>query len=144
MSSSPSNAADPPDLSEGEILMNLGFELRDGLDRVHHLLERFAAGGLDEGGRAQAREGARRLAVEGRICFISLEELHSRLPEVLHPWAAMRVAARLTYCLLALSGEQPEPFALFSREELDTLLHDEGAEGWLSAILSKLPEGRGR
>lgn len=131
-------------MKEALILGNLAFELRLGLDTVRRLLDRFAAAGLDEDGRAEAREGARILAVEGRICFMHLVQLHERVPEELHPWAAMRVAARLTFCLLALSGEEPEPLALFSREELDTLLRDEGAEGWLSEMLSRLPEDASR
>lgn len=126
---------------ERTVLANLAFELRAGIERTKRLMGSFEAGGLDDVGRAEAREGARYLAVEGRIGFIRLGQLIERVPDEFPAYAgALRGGTRLAYCLLALAGDDPEPLALIPCTEIDTLFRDEGAEEWLQTMWPLLPK----
>lgn len=128
-----------------EVFGNLAFELRDGLQLARRLIAAHEEGGLDERERELARRHARRLAAEGRIGFLRMAELNATAGDHMPGYlAALRVGTRLSYCLHALAGDEPEPLALLPRASLDSLPRDEGAEEWLDLILSLLPEGASR
>lgn len=135
----------PEPREEDQVFGELLLELRDGLERAKRLVSRFEAGTLDEDGRSEARRGARYLAVEGRIGFSVIARMEERAPELFPRYAsALRVVTRLAYCLLALSGEDPEPLALITRAELDTILVDEGGDDRLAQLLSLMPADKHR
>jgi len=142
----PGTTADPSELSqEQRVFGDLFFELRDGLELTKRLMGRYEAGRLDEVERAEAGQGARRLAVEGRIGFDSLARMNERAPDLFPRYSiALRVATRLAYCLLALAGDDPEPLALVSSSELDTILRDEGGDERIEELLAMVPANRNR
>ncbi len=143
--SSPGPAGSPELREEDEIFGNLVFELAAGLELTKRLMARFEAGGLDESARDEARTGVRHLAVEGRIGFASLVRVGQEAPELFPRYAvALRVATRLAYCLLALSGEEPESLALLSPAELESILRDEGGDEQLESLVSLVPAGAQR
>lgn len=146
MSPSLPGAAGSPELrEEDEIFGNLVFELATGLELTKRLMTRFEADTLDEAARAEARTGARHLAVEGRIGFASLVRVGQEAPELFPRYAvALRIATRLAYCLLALSGDEPEPLALLSAAELESILRDEGGDEQLETLVSLVPAGAQR
>lgn len=134
---------DPPDSPApvGEIIGNLAVELDVGLERTRRLMASYEAGDLDPDQRLEAQRGGRHLAVEGRIGFIYLPKMMEQAPHLFEGYApALRVVTRLCHCLLALSGPEPEPLALLTRSELDTILADNGADEWLTRVLATLPD----
>lgn len=129
---------------DAELLVLLAVALDGSLGLLRHLLDRREEGPLDGERREEALGGARRLAEASRLCFMRVEELDRGLPEPLSHHAALRVAGRVTYALVALAREEPEELALLSREETDRLLPDNGIEDWLDHWLAEVPkEARG-
>lgn len=130
---------------EAQVFGDLFLELRDGLERTRRLMGRFGAGGLGQDEREEARRGARYLAVEGRVGFISMAGMSERAPELFPRYAiGLRVAARLAYCLLALADEDPEPLALLSPAELETILHDEAGDERVAELVAMVPAEKRR
>jgi hypothetical protein len=115
-------------------------EVRWGLDEAKRLVASHEAGGLDPEEQARALATARSLAAEGRLGFLTIPTMSERAPELFAPYASgLRACARLAYCLLALSRDEPEPLAVLSSSELETLLHDEGAEADLERLVARRP-----
>lgn len=126
---------------ERQILTDLMIELRDGLERTKRLMGSYERGGLSADEREEAELGARQLAVEGRIGFINIDTFPERAPELWGLYApALRVAGRLSCCLLALAGDEPEPVALISPNELETVLDEEDSEGDLAPFVASIPD----
>jgi hypothetical protein len=122
-----------------QVFTDLLVTLRDELHRTRRLMTSYESGGLSGPEREEAGLGARNLAVEGRIAFIYIEEW-AEAPELFERYApALRAASRLSYCLLALAGEDPEPLALISPDELETMLDDEDSDGMLPHLIKQLP-----
>ncbi len=125
---------------EGAIVRNLAYEVGTKLALTKRLVARWEAGRLSADDRAQAREAARHLALEGRIGFVASQRISERLPVSFERFAAtLRVSSRLAYCLLALADEDPEPFALIQGDELATLLADDGADELVEMVMAQLP-----
>lgn len=125
---------------EGTIVRNLAYEVGTKVALTEHLVARWEAGELSVGDRAQAREAARHLALEGRIGFVASQRISERMPMYFERFAAtLRVSSRLAYCLLALADEDPEPFALLQRDELGTLLADNGADELVDMVMAQTP-----
>jgi hypothetical protein len=126
---------------ERQVLTDLMVELRDGLERTKRLMGSYERGGLSTDEREEARRGARQLAVEGRIGFINIDTFPERAPELWSLYApGLRAAGRLSYCLLALAGDEPEPTALISPNELETVLDEEDSEGELGRFVAAIPD----
>jgi hypothetical protein len=125
---------------EGTIVRNLAYEVGTKLALTERLIARWEAGELTTDDRAQARAAARHLALEGRIGFVASRRISERMPVYFERFAAtLRVSSRLAYCLLALADEEPEPFALLGRDELDTLLADNGADELVDLVMEQAP-----
>ena len=126
---------------ERQILTALMIELRDGLERTKRLMASYERGGLSPSEQQEAELGARYLAVEGRIGFINIDTFPERAPELFGLYApALRAASRLSYCLLALAGDEPEPVALISPNELEMVLDEEDSEGELGRFVAGIPD----
>lgn len=135
------NSQVPAPDEERQILTDLMVELRDGLERTKRLMGSYERGGLSPDERDEARRGARQLAVEGRIGFINIDSFPERAPELWGFYApALRVVGRLSCCLLALAGDEPEPVALISPNELETILDEEDSEGELAPLVASMPD----
>jgi hypothetical protein len=125
---------------EGTIVRNLAYEVGTKLALTERLIARWEAGELSFDDRVQAREAARHLALEGRIGFVASQRISERMPVNFERFAAaLLVSSRLAYCLLALADEEPEPFALLGRDELDTLLADNGAGELVAMVMAQTP-----
>jgi hypothetical protein len=131
--------------TDSELFSALFLELRDGLERAKRLMSAFEAGDLSQEDREEALRGARVLAAEGRVGFTFMTRMAEESPELFPRYAiGLRVAARLAYCLHALSGEDPEPLALISPSELEAILDDEDSDGRLAELVAMVPPDRER
>jgi hypothetical protein len=125
---------------DSEAMVMLALALGGGIQLLGQLLDRIEADGtLDDDQRRAALEGARRIALVARLCFVRIEELERNLPEPHQHHAALRSAGRVAYALVAMAGEEPEELALLSRGELDGLLRENEIEGWMDAWLARAP-----
>lgn len=118
-----------------ETVQRLALEIDAALVVARSLLETRAARPLDERERSEALMLARRLSGESRVCFMLIDRLFEELPDEYSHVPALRVARRLAFCLLALSGDDPEELALLGPDEVDGLLGENGAEDWMELVL---------
>lgn len=119
-----------------ETVQRLAREVDAALVVTRRLVAARAERPLDERERGEALMLARRLSGEGRVCFMLIDRLFEELPDEYSHVPALRVAKRLAFCLLALSGDDPEELALLRLDEVDGLLRANGAEDWMELVLA--------
>lgn len=125
-----------------DALVRLAREIDRALPIAQRLLAAHRDGAVSPSDRAEALDTARRLSAHGRLCFLVIEEIGREVPEEWSPGGALRVADRLAFALVALSGEEPEPLALLAPERVAQLPAENGAERWLEVVLGAVGEER--
>lgn len=130
----------PPELAETfDLLARSIHGASGGLRHLLDKLDRGDATSPDE--RRDALQMARQIGMVCRLIVVEAPRLEAELPagELGH-LAAMRVASELAYGLVGLATEEPERLALLSREELDSIVEDNGIGEWIDVWLPHASE----
>jgi hypothetical protein len=92
--------------------------------------------------RAQALEGARRIAYVSRAIFEVMANLMAdkNVPESILPVGIYGALGRLAYALTALAEDEPDPEALLSPAELDGLAAQYEIEDWVARGRERNPD----
>jgi hypothetical protein len=115
--------------------------LRDSLDGYRRLLREYEERGTSADLRAAALQLARKIAAYQRLTMISaLGELLENLPEEVSPHRGLAVLQDLSYALIQLGQEEPDPRTLLSEQELDQLMETTGAGTWMEGALEAIPD----
>jgi hypothetical protein len=103
------------------------------LDRCHRLTDLRQSGQSTSAARMEALVGAGNLAHLSRLVFrfIMLLVPLETIPEGYLPVGVYGAVARLTYALIALAEEEPEPEALLTTAELDGLVEQYQLQPWI-------------
>ena len=132
----------PVDREFVELVNGLYFAFEDNLERCARLNRLRSEGAPPAEYRAEALEGARRIAYVSRTIFEVMANLmrDKHVPESVLPIGVYGALGRLAYALTALSEDEPDPEALLSPAELDGLAAHHEIEEWVALGRDRNPD----